>query len=119
MKLADILAIHPDAEIEVQATAGFYDGSIDYTLDRDTLTIPASQWPDAQGISRDYILEIDAVIRDFVNPEVLRNLDFEFDDDILLDHEAGTYYASIEGETRPDPKYGERLPLRFALHIHL
>lgn len=50
MKLADILASNPAAEIEVQTSASFYDGTIDYEIPRDTLQIPDCACPDTVSI---------------------------------------------------------------------
>lgn len=120
MKLAEILKLHPNAEIEVQADADYYVGSIDYEVPRDTLAIAESQWPDAQNTGRDNILLVDAVIRDYVNPDTLRALDFDdYSDDKGSFAGAGFYVGIIEGKTAPLPKYGEQLPITFHVYAVL
>lgn len=117
MKLAEILKLHPNAEIEVQVEADFYVGSIDYEVPRDTLAIAESQWPDAQNTGRDNILIVDAVIRDYVNPDTLRDLDLDDNsDDEWSFNCCGFYNADIEGKTAPLPKYGEQLPI--TIHVY-
>lgn len=118
MKLADILALHPTATIEAKVAASFYDGTIDYDVPRDTLAIPGWACPDTEGATGRYGDDIDAVIRDYVTPDTLRALNFEdrSNDDMSFDG-AGYYYAGLAGETAPDEKYGERLPLAISVYV--
>lgn len=119
MKLADILAIHPTATIEAKVAASFYDGTIDYDVEADTLAIPDWASPDTEGATGRYGDDIDAVIRDYVTPDALRALDFEdaSDDDSSFDG-AGYYYADLAGETAPDAN-GIRLPIAITVYVVL
>ena len=119
MKLADILALHPNATIEAKTTASFYDGSIDYEVFPDLLIIPGWTGPDTEGATGHYGDDIDAVIRDYVTPETLRALDFEdcADNEDSFDG-TGYYYATLDGETAPDAN-GVRLPLAINIFVIL
>lgn len=117
MNIADILTKHPTATIEVQASADFYDGHIDFTADRETLAIPEWQAPNTEAASGRYGDEIDALVRTYVNPKALRALDFEDcadDDDSFDGHDY--YYATLDGETAPDAN-GVRLPIAITVYV--
>lgn len=120
MKLADILQKHPAAEIEVKTSASFYDGTIDYEIPRDTLTIPGHAYPDTEGATGHYGDDVDAVIRDYVTPDALRAIDFDdySDDDMSFDGN-GYYAATIKGRTKPDPYRDICLDLHFNVFIIL
>ena len=115
MNIADILTKHPTATIEVQASADFYDGHIDFTADRETLAIPEWQAPNSEAASGRYGDEIDALVRTYVNPKTLRALDFAFDGDDESWDGKGCYYAAIEGAT-PD---GEGLAQTIIFNIFI
>lgn len=120
MKLADILASNPAAEIEVKTSASFYDGTIDYEIPRDTLQIPDCACPDTEGATGHYGDDIDAVIRDYVTPDALHALDFDDCSDSDDSFNGSGYYVSeIKGRTRPDPYCDICLDLLFTVYVIL
>ena len=81
MKLKDLLTKYPEADLEVHAYTDLYDGSVNYNIPKDDLIIPDWAWPECQNILVvDYAMDIDLVVRNYVTPEAIGALDFEFDE---------------------------------------
>lgn len=115
MKLKDLLTKYPEADLEVHAYTDFYDGSVDYDIPKDDLIIPDWVWPEHQNIREEYAKDIDRVVRNYVTPEAIKALDFEFDE---YQFWHGAYYAHIDGETKPT-KDGITLPIDFTVYLIL
>ena len=115
MKLKDLLTKYPKADLKVLAYTDFYDGSVDYSIPKDDLTIPNWAWPEYQNIREDYAKDIDRVVRNYVTPEAIEALDFEFDE---YQFWHGAYHAYINGKTKPTEE-GIPLPIDFVVCLIL
>ncbi len=113
MKLADILNDNPNAELQIEARADWFDDCATASLDRETLRPNAFHGAGRHG---EYNAKIDALAAKRLPPEVIRELDFDFFEDSGAN---GMWNAEVETETDPDEKHGVTLPIIFSVDVSL